>query len=149
MTGSLCPTAEINTTLWIDYILIKKRKIILFYLGPHVQHIKSSWARGRIGPAAAGLHHSHSKCRLLIWAASVTYAASASDTATCGNAGSLAHWSRSGIEPKTSWFLVIFISAVPWWELQKILFWLWIILFQNHKTISKTNMFHNTKTVNH
>ena len=30
-------------------------------------------------------------------------------------------WARPGIEPATSWFLVGFISAAPWWELQSIL----------------------------
>ena len=38
---------------------------------------------------------------------SVTY------TTAHSNAGSLTHWARPGIEPKTSWFLVGFISAVP------------------------------------
>ena len=33
------------------------------------------------------------------------------------NAGSLTHWSRPGIEPETSWFLVGFVSAVPRREL--------------------------------
>ena len=41
----------------------------------------SSWARGRIGAIAAGLHHSHS------------------------NLGSLTHWVRPGIEPTSSWVL--------------------------------------------
>ena len=48
---------------------------------------------GRIGAVAASLRHSHS------------------------NAKSLTHWSRPGIEPATSWFLVGFFSAEPWWEL--------------------------------
>ena len=34
-----------------------------------------------------------------IWATSVTY------MAACGNAGSLTHWARLGMEPKTSWTL--------------------------------------------
>ena len=35
-------------------------------------------------------------------------------TTTHGNAGSLIHWARPGIEPKTSWFLIGFVSTVPW-----------------------------------
>ena len=41
---------------------------------------------GPIGAVAAGLHHSH------------------------GNAGSLTHGARPGIEPATSWFLVGFVN---------------------------------------
>ena len=52
------------------------------------------------------------QCR--IWATSETYT-----TAHC-NTGSLTHWSRPGIEPVASWFLVRFLFAAPWWEL---LFW--------------------------
>ena len=43
-------------------------------------------------------------------------------TTVHGNTGSLTHWARPGIEPETSWFLVGFISAVPWWELLTWLF---------------------------
>ena len=39
-----------------------------------------------------------------IWAASVTY------LTAHGNARSLTHWTRSGIEPPTSWFLVGFVN---------------------------------------
>ena len=42
---------------------------------------------------------------------------SATYTTAHGNAGSLTHWARPGIEPATSWFLVRFVSAVPQWEL--------------------------------
>ena len=58
-----------------------------------------SQARGRIGAVAASLHNSHS------------------------NAGSLTHWARPGIEPATSWFLIGFVSATPWWELQSWYSW--------------------------
>ena len=47
-----------------------------------------------------------------IWAMSATY------TTAHGNAGSLTHWVRPGIEPMPSWFLVWFISAAPLCELQ-------------------------------
>ena len=48
-----------------------------------------SQVRSQIRTTVAGLHHSHS------------------------NAGSLTHWTKPGIEPPISWFLVRFISAVP------------------------------------
>ena len=46
-----------------------------------------------------------------IWAASVTY------TTAHGNARSLTHWPRPGIEPTTSWFLDKLITAEPRREL--------------------------------
>ena len=64
----------------------------------------SSQARGPIGVAAAGLHHSHR-----IWAASATH------TTAHSNAGSLTHWARSGTEPASSWTQVRFATA----ELQR------------------------------
>ena len=45
------------------------------------------------------------QCR--IWAASATYATA------YGNAGSLTHWARPGMEPESSWILVWFISTEP------------------------------------
>ena len=56
-----------------------------------------SWARGWIETAATGLCHSHSNFR--IQATSATY------TAAWGNAASLTHWVRPGIEPTSSWTL--------------------------------------------
>ena len=38
-------------------------------------------------------------------------------TAAHGNAGSLTHWVRPGIEPSSSWILFRFVSAEPRWEL--------------------------------
>ena len=45
-----------------------------------------------------------------IWAASLTY--------TTAHSNARSHWVRPGIEPTTSWFLVRFVSAVPWQKLQ-------------------------------
>ena len=45
-----------------------------------------------------------------IRAVSVTY------TTAHGNIGPLTCWARPGIEPASSWILVRFISAGPWWE---------------------------------
>ena len=53
----------------------------------------NSQARGRIGAAAAPLHHSHS------------------------NAGFLTHWARPGIELESSGIPVGFITIEPQWEL--------------------------------
>ena len=68
----------------------------------------SSQARGRVGAVAASLSQSHS------------------------NARSLTHWARPGIEPTTSWFIVRFISAAPWRELQ-----LFLILGFNNLTYTR------------
>ena len=56
----------------------------------------SSQGRGQIGAVAASLHHSHSKAR------------------------SLTHWSRPGIEPMSSWILVVFVTTEPLQELLKL-----------------------------
>ena len=40
-------------------------------------------------------------------------------TTAHGHAGSLTHWPRPGIEPASSWMLVTFVTAEPWWQLQK------------------------------
>ena len=53
-----------------------------------------------------------------IQAVSVTYATVHSKTR------SLTHWGRSGIEPASSWILVIFASTEPWQELL-FFFFLW------------------------
>ena len=68
-----------------------------------------SQARRLIGATAAGLHQSNSNPRSKLY------------TTAHGNTGSLTHWARPGIEPETSWFLVGFASAAPWWELQMLL----------------------------
>ena len=41
-------------------------------------------------------------------------------TTAHGNARSLTHWTRAGIKPATSWFLVGFVSVAPQ---QELLFW--------------------------
>ena len=64
-----------------------------------------SQARNPIGTVATGLCHSHSQLR--IWAASVTYPTGH------GNARSLTHWVRPGIQPVSSWMLVRFANTEP------------------------------------
>ena len=44
-------------------------------------------------------------------------AESATYTITQGNTRSLTYWGRPGIEPTSSWILVGFVTAEPWWEL--------------------------------
>ena len=70
-------------------------------------------ARGGIRAVAAGLCHSNTR------SASSTY------ITAHGNAGSLTHWARPGIESASSWMLVRFISAEPQWEL-----WLSLLFFK-------------------
>ena len=65
-----------------------------------------SQARSLIRAIAASLHHNQ------IQAACETY------TTAHGNARTLTHWVRSGIEPATSWFLVGFINN---WATMEIL----------------------------
>ena len=48
------------------------------------------------------------------------HASSETYTTAHGNARSLTYWARPGIEPKTSWLLVGFVSTEPPWELLKI-----------------------------
>ena len=79
----------------------------LFFFRAVPKAYGSSQARGWIGAVAAGLHHSHSNV-------SATY------TAAHGNARFLTHWVRPGIEPTSSWVLVTFITAEPWWELHSV-----------------------------
>ena len=82
---------------------------------------EGSQARGWIGAIAAGLHQPEPQ-QCGIQAASATY------TTAHGNAGSLTHWARPGIESEISWFLVGFISTEPWRDLQKDIFKMCILL---------------------
>ena len=58
-------------------------------------------ARGLITAVVAGPHHSHSNG---IWDVSASY------TTAHSNARSLMHWARPGIEPTSSWILVVFVN---------------------------------------
>ena len=80
------------------------------FLGPHPVAYGGSQARGQIRAVATGLRHSQQPRQ--IWATSATY------TTTHGNAGSLTHWARPGIEPTSSWILVRFVTAEPQQKLQ-------------------------------
>ena len=84
--------------------------VLFFFLGPHPRHMEV--------PRPGVDQNQSCNCRPIpqpqqcrIRASSVTY------TTAYGNAGSLTHWVKPGIEPTTSWFLVGFVSAPPQWEL--------------------------------
>ena len=81
--------------------------LLSFFLGPHSMWkfpgLGSNWSYScRPTPQPQ-------QCR--IPAASVTY------TTAHGNTGSLTHWVRPEIKPKSSWILVGLVSTKPQWEL--------------------------------
>ena len=101
---------KIHNIHWIffreKYVLYITLNNFFFFLGPRPRHVKVPRLE---------VESSYS-CRLRpqphrIQALSSTY------TIAHGNARSLAHWARPGIKPTSSWILVRFISAAPWWEL--------------------------------
>ena len=49
-------------------------------------------------------------------------AVSATYTIAHGSAGSLTHWARPRTERRSSWLLVMFATAEPWWELPVYIF---------------------------
>ena len=120
-----------------DYLIIKKKLLVLFLLfRATLVAFRSSQARGLIGAAAASLCHSQRNT-------SVTY------TTGHGNAGSLTHWARPGIEPLSLWILVEFTTAEPQWELQEASsskhqyfnsiphLWKWTPLLEENHTLAK------------
>ena len=71
-----------------------------FFLGPAAPvAYRSSWARGGIRAAAAGLPHSNARSQ-----------PSACYMASQGNAQSLNHGVRPGVEPMSLWILVRFVN---------------------------------------
>ena len=80
------------------------------YRAGHTMSCGGSQARHLIKDTGAGLHHSHSNARSGN-AMSVTY------TAAHGNAGSLIHGAKPGIESMSSWIWVRFVIAEPKGEL--------------------------------
>ena len=68
---------------------------------------RSSQVRGQVRATTASLHHTATAP--WIWTKSVTY------TTVHRNAGSPAHWARTGIKPASSEILG-FISTAPQWE---------------------------------
>ena len=74
----------------------------------------SSQARGRIGAAAAGLHHNHSNSRPEPHLQPTPQLTAMPDPLT--------HWVRPGIRPASSGMLVRFVSTEPQWELHDFFF---------------------------
>ena len=90
-----------------SFLDIQLSKFFFFFFGlfrPSPGACGCSKARGPIGTTTAGLHTPQPQ-QHGIWAMSMTY------TTAYSNAGSLTHWSRPGIELKSSWILVRFINC--------------------------------------
>ena len=100
------PQLPIPLSLFLSILEIFFFFFFLCFLGLPTAY-EGSQARVQIGAVAAGLCHSHSNAGseppLQL-------------TPLLHNAGSLTHWVRPGIEPMSSWILVRFLSAEPWWE---------------------------------
>ena len=97
----------------------------------------SSQGRGWSGTAAAGLHHSHSNVRSepRLWPTPHTH----------GNARSLTHWARPGIETATSLMLLRFLTAKPQWELLLLTFFN-KQTFIRHSVCAKHSIRHTSST---
>ena len=104
--------------LWFFGFLL----LLLFWLfsAAPMAH-ESSQARGSNRSYSCWPTPQPQQCR--IRAESVTY------TTAHGNAGSLTHWARLGIQPASSWMLVRFISTEPLWELQGMGLWIFLVFF--------------------
>ena len=93
----------------------------LVFLGPHPRHMEVP----RLGV--------ESELQLLTYTTATAIrdpSMSATYTIAHSNAGSLAHWAGPGIEPASSWILVRFITAEPWWELPRVIFFSETLLVQ-------------------
>ena len=88
-----------------------------------------SQARGQVGATSAGLHQSHAKSEPCLRPTS-------QHTAAWGGAGSLTHWARPKIKPKSSWIVVGFITTEPQWELLAYTVWMWIIVHMYFQYLS-------------
>ena len=81
-------------------------------LGLQPQHMEVPRLRGESLELQMLAHATGTAKLCWISATSATY------TTAWGNTGSLTHWERPGIEPKSSWILVRFVTSEPQWELQ-------------------------------
>ena len=88
------------SAFWWKCLLIHSHFFLAFFRAAPLAY-GSSQAGGRIVASAVSLGHSHSNAT----SESGTY------TTAHGNAGSLTYWVRPGIEPATSWILVVFINC--------------------------------------
>ena len=108
-----CPCQ--NSFLWLSFFL----SFFFFFgfLGLYPRHVE-----------VPRLLSAESELQLLVYStamASLDLSIICDYTIAHGNARSLIHWARSGIEPASSWILAGFIYAAPQWEL----LWFLISLF--------------------
>ena len=98
-----CNTEQVVHKVWYIYYLIFGFFVFVFVsLGLHPGHMEVP----RLGvPVELQLPPTPQPQQYRIQATYATY------TTANGNAGSLIHWARPGIEPATSWFLAKLISA--------------------------------------
>ena len=117
---SLLKSVSLSLSLLPSFYLFIYLFILLFRATPMAY--RSSQARGWIRALATGLCHSHSNAgsKLRLWPTTVAH----------GNTGSLTHGGRPGIELESSWILVWFITAEPWWEC--LLFFYWYVEITCH-----------------
>ena len=97
----------------------------------------SSQDRGWIRAVAIGLRHSHSNAGSK--PLSVTY------TTAHGNARCLTHRARPGIEPASSWILVMSVTAEPWQELPPASYLILQILYKKRCSCICTLLLHLCK----
>ena len=95
-----------------------------FFLGPYLLHLE---VPRRGVESELQLLPTPEPQQSRIRATSLTY------TTAHSNARSLTRWVRPGIKPSSSWILVRFVSAEPWWELLMTSFtngmwqkWCWV-----------------------
>ena len=88
-----------------------KAKIIATSLGHCHKHTSKLLQHSCLFNTSLSLSRSDTIQRRKIWAISLTY------TTAHGNTGSTTQWASPGREPKSSWILAGFGSAVPQWEL--------------------------------
>ena len=110
-----CPFIYLTTWILGNRLELMAQVTFAVFVGPFLCFFRAApmahencQRRGRLGAAAANLCHSQA-----MWGPSW----SATHTTIHGNAGSLTHWLRPGIKPRSSWILVGFITTEPQREL--------------------------------
>ena len=95
----------------ISYRLLSNSRLLKIWVGAVFAAYGSSWARGWIRAVAAGLPHNHSNTRSELHLRPTLQLTAMPDPLT--------HRARPGMEPVTSWMLVVLVSAEPQQELPK------------------------------
>ena len=107
--------------LWVVFFFFFFFCLFVF-LGPHWWHMEFPRLGGWISCSRWPMPEPE---QLGILAESVTY------TTAHGNARSLTHWVRPGIEPVSSWMLVGFVNHWATTRAPAFLFYVFLCLFQN------------------